>query len=381
MEFGFTPEQELIRKAAREFAEEVIAPRVAEMESNREPPMDLFKEMGNRGFLGITVPPEHGGTGLGYVARTIAIEEISRISPAMGYMLQVFALGMAPILDYGTDEQKEKYLPDLVTGDKFATVTVTEATGGTDPRGITMTATREGDHFVLNGRKVFITGSSLCAIQTVTAITGEDDRGRKEITAFLVTDDMPGFKAGREEHKVGLWGTQLGELVLENCVVPEENILLRQGKGLRVALTAISETGRPGVAAVALGIVARALQESVKFGNERVVGGSPIGQYQGIQFKIADMSVALDAARFLCYRASWLKDQGIRCDVEMAKGKLFATEAAMIAARHCAEIYGGYGWLEEYVAQQLYRDAGILIPSAGTSESMRIVIGRTALKG
>jgi alkylation response protein AidB-like acyl-CoA dehydrogenase len=381
MEFGFTPEQELIRKAAREFAEEIIAPRVTEMESNREPPMDLFKEMGNRGFLGITVPPEYGGTGLGYVARTIAIEEISRISPAMGYMLQVFALGMAPILDYGTDEQKQKYLPDLVTGDKFATVTVTEATGGTDPRGITMTATREGDHFVLNGRKVFITGSSLCYAQTVTAITGEDERGRKEITAFLVTSDMDGFRAGREEHKVGLWGTQLGELVLENCIVPEENVLLKQGKGLRVALTAISETGRPGVAAVALGVIARALEESVKFGNERVVGGSPIGQYQGIQFKIADMSVALDAARFLCYRASWMKDQGVRCDVEMAKGKLFATEAAMIASRHCAEIYGGYGWLEEYVAQQLYRDAGILIPSAGTSESMRIVIGRTALKG
>ncbi|MBN1484824.1 MAG: acyl-CoA dehydrogenase family protein [Chloroflexia bacterium] len=381
MEFAFTPEQELIRKTAREFAEEVVAPRVAEMEKTRQPPLDLFKALGERGFLGITVPTEHGGLGLGYVARTIAIEEISRISPALGYMLQVFALGMAPILDYGSEEQKRKFLPDLVTGDAFATVTVTEATGGTDPRGITSTAEHKGDHWVLNGRKVFITGSSLCKWQTITAISGQDDRGRTEISAFLVSPDMEGCRPGREEHKMGLWGTQLGELVMENCIVPEENLLLARGKGLRVALTAISETGRSGVAAVGLGVIQRALEESAKFANERVVGGSPIGQYQGIQFKIADMALALDAARLLCYRACWLKDQGERCDVEMAKGKLFATEAAMVAARHCAEIHGGYGWLEEYVTQQLYRDAAILIPSAGTSESMRIVIGRSALAG
>lgn len=381
MEFGFTSEQELVRKMARQFAEEIVAPRVAELERTREPPVDIFRAMGEQGLLGITVPPEYGGTGLGHLARMIAIEEISQISPAMGYMLQVFALGMAPLLDYGTAEQKERYLPDLVKGEKFATVTVTEATGGTDPRGITTTAVKEGDHWVINGRKVFITGSSLCYAQTITAITGEDERGRKEISAFLVTQDMPGFKPGREEHKIGLWGTQLGELVLENCIVPDDHLLLKRGKGLRVALTAISETGRPGVAAVGLGIIARALQESVNFANERVVGGSPIGEYQAIQFKISDMSVNLDAARFLCYRAAWMKDQGVRCDLEMAKGKLFATEAAMVAARHCAEIHGGYGWLEEYIAQQLYRDAAILIPSAGTSESMRIVIGRNALRG
>ena len=381
MEFGFTPEQELVRKMAREFSETVIVPRAAEFERTRVPPEDIFHAMGEHGLLGITVPPEYEGTGLGHLARMLAIEEVSRYSPAMGFMLQVFALGAAPILDFGNEEQKKKYLPPLARGDYFATVTVTEATGGSNPFGITMIADQDGDNYVLTGRKVFITGSSLCRLHTISAITGQDERGRKIITAFLVESDMPGFKVGREEHKSGLWGTQLGEVILENCVVPATHILGRPGDGIKVAMKAISETGRPGIAATGLGVIARALQESVKFANERVVGGCPIGEYQGIQFKIADMSVALDAARFLCYRAAWLKDQGLRCDVEMSKAKLFATEAAMVAARHCGEIYGAYGWLEEYVAQQLYRDAAILLPSAGTSEMMRVVTGRAALKG
>jgi alkylation response protein AidB-like acyl-CoA dehydrogenase len=381
MEFGFTPEQELIRKAAREFAEEVVVPRIAEMERTRVPPVDIFHAMGERGFLGITIPPEYGGMGMGHLARLLAIEEISRYSPAMGFMLQVFALGAAPILDFGTPEQKQKYLPALARGDYFATVTVTEATGGSNPFGITTVADKDGDNYVLNGRKVFITGSSLCRLQAISAITGQDERGRKVITIFLVESDMPGFKTGREEHKSGLWGTQLGEVVLENCVVPAANILGKVGDGVKIAMKSISETGRPGIAATALGVIARALQESIKFANERVVGGCPIGDYQGIQFKIADMAVALDAARLLCYRGAWMKDQGMRCDVEMSKAKLFATEAAMVAARQCGEIFGGYGWLEEYVAQQLYRDAAILIPSAGTSEIMRVVTGRAALSG
>jgi len=381
MEFGFTPEQELIRRAAREFAEELVAPRVAEMERTREPPLDLFRAMGERGFIGITIPPEYGGTGLGHLARLLAIEEVAHVSPAMGFMLQVFALGAAPILEFGTEEMKQQHLPALARGDCFATVSVTEATGGSDPMGITTTAVREGDHYLLNGRKVFITGSSLCKVQTISAVTGKDERGRSVISAFLVTSDLPGFKAGREEHKCGLWGTQLGELVLENCLVPASSLLGKEGDGVKVAMKAISETGRPGIAATALGIIARALQESVRFANERVVGGSPIGQYQGIQFKIADMALLLDAARLLCYRGAWMKDQGLRCDVEMSKAKLFATEAAMVAARQCGEIYGAYGWLQEYVAQQLYRDAAILIPSAGTSEMMRVIAGRAALKG
>jgi len=381
MEFGFTPEQELIRKTAREFSEEVIVPRVAEMERTREPAVDIFKAMGEHGLLGITVPTEYGGTGLGHLARMLAIEEVSRYSPAMGYMLQVFALGEAPLLDFGTDEQKQKYLPALASGEYFSTVTVTEATGGSNPFGLTTVAEKDGDNYILNGRKVFITGSSICRLHSITAITGQDERGRKAITTFLVDSEMPGFKVGREEHKFGLWGTQLGEVVLENCIVPAANVLGEPDNGLKVAMKAISETGRPGIAATALGLIGRALQESVKFANERVVGGRPIGNYQGIQFKIADMSVALDAARLLCYRAAWMKDQGIRCDVEMSKAKLFATETAMTAARDCGEIHGGYGWLEEYVSQQLYRDAAVLIPSAGTSEIMRIVAGRAALRG
>jgi alkylation response protein AidB-like acyl-CoA dehydrogenase len=381
MEFSFSPEQELIRKAAREFAETVIAPRVAEFERTHESPVDIFHAMGEQGFLGITIPPEYGGTGLGHLARMLAIEEMARISPAMGFMLQVFALGAAPILDFGTPEQKARYLPALARGDYFSTVSVTEATGGSNPFGITTTAEREGDHYILNGRKVFITGSSLCHLHTVSAITGQDERGRKIISAFLLTQDMPGFKVGREEHKVGLLGTQLGEFALVNCEAPAESMLSKPGDGIKVAMKSISETGRPGIAATALGIIARALQESVKFANERVVGGCPIAEHQGIQFKIADMSIALDTARLICYRGAWMKDQGVRCDVETSKAKLYATEAAMVAARHCGEIHGGYGWLQEYVAQQLYRDAAILIPSAGTSEMMRVVAGRAALKG
>jgi alkylation response protein AidB-like acyl-CoA dehydrogenase len=381
MDFGFTPEQELIRRAAREFAEEVVEPRVAEMERTHEVPLDIFRAMGERGFLGVIIPPEYGGSGLGFLARTIVIEEIARICPAMGFMLQVFGLGIAPFIDWANEDQKQRFLPGLASGDLLATVSVTEATGGSDPLGITTTAVREGDHYVVNGRKIFITGSSVCQVHTISAITGKDDRGRNILTNFVVTNDMPGFRPGREEHKVGLHGTQTGEVVLENCIVPLENRLGEEGDGLKQALKSIAETGRPGISAVALGIIARSLEESVTFANERVVGGRPIGQYQAILFKIADMSIGLDAARYLCYRAAWLRDQGVRCDVEMAKGKVFSTEVAMEASRQCAEIYGGYGWMMEYAAQRLYRDAGVLIPSAGTSEIMRIVAGRAALRG
>ncbi len=375
VEFQFTEEQEMLRKAAREFAEQVVAPLVPKMEETDETPEEIIKGMGERDLLAVTIPPEYGGLGLGHVARVIVLEEVARVSVATAMMLQVFHLGIDPILVFGTEEQKKKYLPALARGERLATVAVTEATGGSEPTACQTEARLEGDHYVLNGRKVFITDVHLADVQVVFTRTGE-----KEFTTFILEKGMEGFRPGRYEHKVGMKGCDTGELILDNCVVPKENMLGKPGDGLKVALAGISETGREGIAGCALGLLQACLESSTKFANERILYGRPIAKLQGIQWKIAEMAVNLEAARLLTYRAAAMRDKGQRCDVEMAQAKYFVTEAAARAAKDTCDIHGGYGVMNEYAAQRYLRDAQVLIPSAGTSEIMRIVIARAALK-
>lgn len=377
MDFGFTPEQELLCKGVREFAEKVIAPRVQEMEETKEAPLDIYKAMGQNGFFAVGIPKQFGGLEMGALGRTIVVEEISRVSAAVGMATQVFYLGIAPFLEGASAEQQQKYLPALAKGEKLATVAVTEATGGSDPTGIVTEAKKEGNNYILNGRKIFITNSHEADLITVVARTGEDP---PQFSAFIVEKGMPGFKPGRKENKMGFHGCTTGELIFENCAVPAENLVGKEGDGLRIALKAISETGRGGMAGVALGILASCLEEAVKFANERVLGGKPISVHQAIQSRIADIRIALESSRLLTYRAAWLKDRGMRCDVEYAIAKYYATEAAVQCAKKTVDIYGGYGVMMEFAAQRLYRDAQVLIPSAGTSDIQMIVIARDSLK-
>ena len=376
MEFQFSPQQELLRKSVREFAESAIAAKVAHMEETDEVPWDLYKEMGRQQYMGILTPKEFGGSAMGHLARMIMLEEIGRVSAANAMAMQIFHLGIVPIVEFGNDAQKKKYLPALAKGERLATIAVTEATGGSDPTGVQTTAKLEGDHYVLNGRKCFITHGHVADTITIMAKTGE---GPKGFSAFIVEKSFPGFKLGRKEKKFGLHGCNTGELAMENCIVPRENLLGGEGDGLKVSMAAISEVGRAGMAGCGLGVIGACLEASVKFANQRMLGGKPISQHQGIQWLISDIYMDLETSRLLSYKAAWMKDQKIRCDVEMAMAKYYATEAAVRCAKKAVDIHGGYGYMMEYAVQRYYRDAEILIASAGTSEIQRIVMARKAL--
>ena len=376
MDFQFTSQQELLRKSVREFAEGAIAPKVQHMEETDEVPWDLYKELGKQQYLGILIPREFGGTAFGHLGRIIMLEEVGRVSAAMAMALQIFHMGTGSIAEFGNDAQKKKYLPAFAKGERLGTIAVTEATGGSDPTGIQTTAKLQGDSYILNGRKCFITHGHVADTLTIMAKTGE---GSKGFSAFIVEKSFPGFKLGRKEKKFGLHGCNTGEIVMENCVVPRENLLGNEGDGLKVCMSVISEVGRAGMAGCGLGVISACLEASVKFANQRLLGGKPISQHEGIQWMISDIYMDLENSRLLSYRAAWMKDQKIRCDVEMAMAKFYATEAAVRSAKKAVDIHGGYGYMMEYPVQRYYRDAEILIASAGTSEIQRIVMARKAL--
>ena len=376
MDFQFSPQQELLRKSVREFAEGAIAPKVQHMEETDDIPWGLYQEMSKQLYMGVLIPKEFGGTALGNLARMIMLEEVGRVSASMAMALQIFHLGTVPIVDFGKEAQKKKYLSALAKGERLSTIAVTEATGGSDPTGIQTTAKLQGDSYILNGRKCFITHGHVADVLTIMAKTGE---GPKGFSAFIVEKAFPGFKLGRKEKKFGLHGCNTGEIVMENCAVPRENLLGNEGDGLKVSMAAISEVGRGGMAGCGLGVINACLEASVKFANERLLGGKPISQHQAIQWMIADIYMDLETSRLLSYRAAWLKDQKIRCDTDMAMAKYYATEAAVRCAKKAVDIHGGYGYMMEYPVQRYYRDAEILIASAGTSEIQRIVMARKAL--
>jgi len=375
MDFSFTPEQEMLRKAVREFAEKEIAPKLDEMDETGKVPMDLVKRMSELGFGGVLIAKEYGGTGAGHVARTIILEEIGRVSAAMANTLQIHHLGESPIIYFGTDEQKKKWLPSMAKGKKIGALALTEPVGGSDVLGIQTVAKKEGDAYVVSGRKCFITNSHISDVCGVIAKTGE-----KELTCFVVEKGMPGFAPGREENKFGLRGCNTGEVVLENCKVPAENMIGKPGDGLRVALSCISNVGRPGVTASALGIVRRCLEEAVKYANKRTLYGKPIADIQAIQWLVTDIYMDYEISRWMTYYAAWLRDQGARCDTENSLAKLWVTRGAVRCAERLIDIFGAYGVLNEYIPQRLLRDAWPLVSAAGTSEIMRLVMVREVLR-
>lgn len=376
MDFDFPNEVKIVKRSAREFAEKVIAPLVDEMEKTGEFPKRLIKEMGDLGLLGLVTPQEYGGSNLGYLARTVAIQEISRISAAVGICLQVHHMGVAALVDWGSDKQKEKYLPPLTRGDYLGVCAVTEPTGGSDILGLTSTAAPDADGYVLNGRKCYITNSHFADAPIIFAKTGEGPRG---LSAFIVEKGTDGFSPGRHENKLGLRGANTGELFFKDCRIPRENLIGDEGGGLKVALKTISEVGRPGMAAVALGIIEASYDEALKFAKERTLYGKPISNLQAIQWHIADIYSDFETSKLLCYRASWLKDKERDCSIEMTLAKVYTTEAAVRASRKALEIHGGAGAMVEYPVQRFFRDAMVTVSAGGTTEIGKIVISRAAL--
>jgi alkylation response protein AidB-like acyl-CoA dehydrogenase len=376
IDFSFSEEQEMFRKAAREFAETKVAPKVPEMEETGKMSDELIKALGQAEMMALTIPEKHGGLGLGFTARLIALEEISRISVATAMTLQIFGLGIDPITRFGNEEQKKKYLPGLAKGERLATVGVTEATGGSDPKAGRTSYKKDGDDFVITGRKCFITNSHIADTIAILA-RAEDDP--EVFSTFLIEKGMEGFTPSHEEHKVGMRGCNTGWLVFENCRVPGENLLGEEGRGMRVAMSAIGEVGRSGMVGCALGLQAACLEASVKFANERVLYGKPISNLQTIQNKLADMKIDLEAGRLLGYRATSMQDKGLRASNELAAAKYFTTEAAQKAAKMAVDIHGGYGCMEEYPVTRYLRDSFVLGPSAGTSDIMKVIVARWAL--
>ena len=376
IDFTFTEEQELFRKAAREFAETRIAPLVPMMEETNEGWDEAVKALGEGEMMAITIPEEYGGLGLGYVERLIALEEIARISVATAMMMQVGGLGIAPIIHFGNDEQKTKYLPGLANGERFATVAVTEPGGGSDPKGCRTCYKKDNGSYIINGRKCFITNSHTADTQVVMAV---DEGNPESFSTFIVEAGIEGFRATHKEHKVGMRGCNTGEVEFKDCVVPAENLLSDEGKGMRVSMASISDTGRGGMVGCALGLHTACLEASVKFANERILYGKPISQLQAIQFKLADMKIDLEAGRLLGYRAAAIQDKGERSGNEFAVAKYYTTEAAQRAAKMAVDIHGGYGCMEEFPVTRYLRDSHVLGPSAGTSDIMKVIISRWVL--
>jgi alkylation response protein AidB-like acyl-CoA dehydrogenase len=376
MDFKLSEREELLRKSTREFAESEITPKIEAMEETGEFPVDLLKPMAKLGIAGLIAPPEYGGVGLGYLARTIVLEELGRVCAAIPMSMQVHHMAIAALKDFGTEDQKKKYIPPLAHGETMGCVAVTEPSGGSDVLGMQATAALKGDKWMLNGRKCFITNSHTSDYWVVIARTGE---GPKDLSAFIVDRTAAGAKTGRVEHKFGLRGSNTGELVFDNCEIPKENILGQEGGGLGVALKTVSESGRTGMAATALGILQACYEEAGKFASERVLYGKPIAALQAISFYMAEIYTELDICRLLCYRASWMKDQNMRFDTESAMAKSYTCDAAARCAKKAVEIHGAYGILKEYKVQRLLRDAMVTISAGGTGEIGKVVLGRAAL--
>jgi alkylation response protein AidB-like acyl-CoA dehydrogenase len=376
MDFKLSEREELLRKSAREFAESEITPKIEAMEETGSFPVELLKPMANLGITGLMAPREFDGVGLGYLARTIVLEELARVSAAVPMGIQVHHMAIAALNDFGTAEQKQRYIPPLARGETMGCVAVTEPSGGSDVLGMQSNAELKGDKWILNGRKCFITNSHTSDYWLVIARTAE---GPKGLTAFIVDKDAPGARTGRVEHKIGLRGSNTGELVFDHCEIPQDNVLGQAGGGLGVALKTVSESGRTGMAAVALGILQACYEEAGKFANERVLYGKPIAALQAISFQMAEIYTELDICRLLCYRASWMKDQNMRFDTESAMAKYYTCEAAARCAKKAVEIHGAYGILQEYKVQRLLRDAMVTISAGGTGEIGKVVVGRAAL--
>jgi butyryl-CoA dehydrogenase len=378
MDFALSPQHEDIRRTVRDFAERRIVPIAEELERKGEFPMEIIREAAALGLLGVPYPEEVGGTGLDSLAYAITVEELSRASGSVGIIVSAHtSLGCNPIYLAGTDAQKEKYLRPMASGEVIGAYGLTEPGAGSDSRGTKTRAHREGDEWVINGSKRFITNAGVAGTYIVTAVTDrEQDSGK--ISAFIVEADTPGFSIGRMEEKMGLHASNTGELIFEDCRIPAENLLGEEGAGDKLFLKTL-DGGRIGIASMALGLAQAAYEAASAYAKERKQFGRPIGEFQGVAFKIADMATTIDAARLMTYRAAWLKDCGKPYTTEAAMAKLYASEVARDVTNDAVQVHGGYGYVTEYKVERYLRDAKLTEIGEGTSEIQRMVIARNLL--
>jgi short-chain 2-methylacyl-CoA dehydrogenase len=378
VDFDLTPEQEEFRRAVRAFAEDVVRPRCEEMDRQEKLPLDIVRQMGELGLFGLPFPEEYGGQGADLVTLCLAIEELARVDSSIAITLEAaVGLGANPIFQFGTEEQKKEWLVPMARGEILGAFGLTEPGGGTDAEATETTATLEDGEWVINGAKAFITnsGTDISRVCTITAVTGRNEDGGKEISAIIVPADAAGFEVGKSYRKVGWRASDTHELAFHDCRVPEENLLGERGKGYSQFLQTLDD-GRIAIAALAVGLTQGCLEECVAYVNQREAFGKPIGAFQAMQFKVADMRVAAETARLATYRAAWLRDRGRPYKAEASLAKLHASEGAVTSAREAVQVHGGYGYMEEFPVARFYRDSKVLEIGEGTNEIQRVLLAR-----
>ena len=381
MDFSLSEKQKMLKNVTRKFAEEFIVPVARESDEKQELDDSVFQKMKGMNFFGSCIPEEYGGAGLhnDSIGFCVVIEEIARGDAAWGITTAVHNGVVAyPIYKFGTEDQKQKFLIDLAKGNKLGAFCLTEANAGSDAGGVQLTAVKDGDEYVLNGTKIFATSGGIAGTLLVVAKTGEKD-SRKKMTVFIVDSKTPGYSVGVKEDKMGVRASNTSELVFQDVRVPKENILGNPGEGFKMAMK-ILDFGRIGIAAQCVGLGQAALEASIKYANERVQFNKPIGRFQAIQWKIADMSCAIESARLFTYKAAYLHDIGLNFSMESAMAKLVASEAAMQASHGAVQIHGGYGLMKAYPVERYFRDAKMGEIYEGTSEIQRLVIAANLLR-
>lgn len=379
MDFSKTPQEELFLQMITAFAEKEVKPLAAEIDEQERFPIETVKKMAKLGIMGIPIPTQYGGAGGTNQMYSMCVEELSRVCATTGVVVSAHtSLCCAPILEHGTEEQKMKYLPKLASGEWIGAFGLTEPNAGTDASSQQTTAVDAGDHWILNGNKIFITNAEYAHVYIIFAMT-DKSLGNKGITAFIVEKDMPGFSVGKKELKMGIRGSATCELIMENCIVPKENLLGKIGGGFKVAMKTL-DGGRIGIASQALGIARGAMDETVKYTKERKQFGRSLSQFQNTQFQLADLKARIDAASLLVRIAAWKKDKGVSYSLEAAEAKLFCAETAMDMTTKAVQFHGGYGYTREYPVERMMRDAKITEIYEGTSEVQRMVIAANLFK-
>lgn len=376
MNFELTKEQEMIRKMVRDFAENVIKPRAIEIDTEAKFPEDIFKQMGELGLMGIPFPEEYGGAGGDTISYALAAEEIAKVcgSTGLSYAAAV-SLGASPLYMFGTEEQKQQYLVPLAEGRALGSFGLTEPNAGSDAGGTKTTAVEDGDDFIINGEKCFITNASFAETLIITAVTGKNEKGRNIISAIIVPTNADGVTITSNYDKMGVRGSDTAEIVLDNVRVPKTNLLGDPKAGFKQFLSTL-DGGRISIGALGVGIAQASLDKALNYAKERMQFGKPISSFQAIQFKLADMAMEVELARTMVLKAAWLKDNNKPFSKEAAYAKLFATETAVRAADQAIQIHGGYGYMREYEVERYLRDAKLLVIGEGTSEIQRVVIAR-----
>ncbi|OYD07976.1 acyl-CoA dehydrogenase [Paludifilum halophilum] len=379
MEFQWTEEQKMMWKTVQEFARAEITPYIESMDEEDRFPREVLRKMGELGLMGIPVPEEWGGAGSDFLSYILALEEISKVSATVGVVLAVHtSVGTFPILRYGTDEQRKKYVTRLASGEYLGAFALTEPHAGSDASQIRTRAVRNGDRYILDGSKVFITNGGEADTYIAFAVT-DPTAGAKGVTAFIVEKGTPGVTVGKKEKKMGLGGSSTCEIIFDQAEIPAENRLGEEGQGYEIALSNLTG-GRVGIGAQALGIAGAALEAATSYAKERKQFGRPLAKLQAIQFKLADMATRIEAARLLVYRAALLHQEGHDCKKEASMAKKFASDAAMDVTTEAVQIFGGYGYTREYPVERLFRDAKVTQIYEGTNEIQRVVVAKELLQ-